>query len=452
MDKITAIIRANSRDLEKELDWFGQVLDTRLKLYFGQETVYSDINEIQPPVIEESDSNWAKLIQEYQPDFAERITLLLALVPHIAPRLLDRFFIKNHQFDRIFSEFGGVNKSEHKGFFPTAETLLFLLAANNLELRFAKMRLFLPDHFLIKNNLISFEKSSPNDLHFSVRLAISKEVLASLTHGIELKPVFGKDFPAEAIQTPLEWSDLVLNPQTRRQIREMETWIEHGNTLLKDWKMSGKIRHGFRALFYGKRGTGKTATASLLGKTTGREVYRIDLSMVVSKYIGETEKNLAKVFQQAEGKGWILFFDEADALFGKRSETKSSDDRYANQVVAYLLQRIESFDGVVILATNFKNNIDEAFTRRFEAIIEFAMPNAEERYRIWQNSISAKAKLASDVDLKTIAKKFELTGGSIMNVVRFASLEALRQGNSVITLRSIQMGVRQELVKERRVV
>lgn len=452
MDKITDIIKANSRELEKELHWFRQVLDTRLKLYFGQESVHGDIYEIKPPVIEESDSNWAKLIQEYQPDFAERITLLLALVPHIDPRLLDVFFIKNAQYDRSFSEFGGASKSEHKGFIPTAETLLFLLAANKLELRFAIMRLFQPDHFLIKNNLISLEKSSPNDLPFSASLAISKEVLALLTHGIELKPVFGKDFPAEAIQTPLEWSDLVLNAQTRQQIREMETWIEHGNTLLKDWKMSGKIRPGFRALFYGKPGTGKTATASLLGKTTGREVYRIDLSMVVSKYIGETEKNLAKVFQQAESKGWILFFDEADALFGKRSETKSSHDRYANQEVAYLLQRIESFDGIVILATDFKSNIDEAFTRRFEAIIEFAKPNAEERYRIWQNSISAKAKLASDVDLKTIAQKFELTGGSIMNVVRFVSLEALRQGNSVITLRSIHLGVRQELVKEERVV
>lgn len=279
-------------------------------------------------------------------------------------------------------------------------------------------------------------------------LTVSEEYLARFTHGQVPKPVFGKNFPAQLIETPLEWTGLVLNAQTRRQIQEIETWIEHGDTLRHDWGMNKKIRPGFRALFHGRPGTGKKTTACLLGKATGREVYRVNLPMVISKYIGETEKNLAKVFQQAEHKGWILFFDEADALFGKRSKTKSAQNRFANQEVAYLLQRIETFDGIVILVSNDKDNIDEVFTRRFEAIIEFPIPSPEERLRIWQNSLFSQAQLAPEVDLKEIAQRFELSGGAISNVVRHASLEALRQGTNVIAFHDLQQGVRRELVKE----
>ena len=143
---------------------------------------------------------------------------------------------------------------------------------------------------------------------------------------------------------------------------------------MNDWGMAPKLRPGYRSLFYGPPGTGKTMTACLLGKSTGRDVYKVDLSLVVSKYIGETEKNLARVFDQAQHKGWILFFDEADALFGKRSETRDAHDRYANQEVSFLLQRIETFDGIAILASNQRENLDDAFTRRFESIIYFPMP------------------------------------------------------------------------------
>ncbi|MCO6492327.1 MAG: ATP-binding protein [Phaeodactylibacter sp.] len=453
MEEINKMALANARDLGRELQWFRQVLDTRLKLYFGQEAEFADIYDIAPPALADSASNWAAFLDKYQPGVEERLALLLSLIPHMEPRLLDVFFTKNAQYDRPFTEFGGRSEGPHKGFLPTGETLLFLLAAGRLEQRFALMRLFQPDHYFIRDNILSLERAQPGGVPPTAgTLSLSEEYLAYFTHGEALKPVFGKDFPAEAISTPLEWADLVLNNQARRQIREMETWIEHGDTLLNGWGMAGRIRPGFRALFYGKPGTGKTMTACLLGKATGREVYRIDLSMVVSKYIGETEKNLAKVFRQAESKGWILFFDEADALFGKRTETRSAHDRYANQEVAYLLQRIESFDGIVILATNFRENVDEAFTRRFEAIIEFPVPGAEQRLRIWQQAISPQAELAPEVDLSEIARRYELTGGAIMNAVRYASLEALRQGGNVITLAGIQQGVRRELVKEGRVV
>lgn len=452
MIEINQIIKDNSVDLKQEFAWFKQILDVRFKLYFGQEVEQQDIFDIDPPNLGKSKSNWASLLRQYQMKTPERLALLLALIPHVEPRLLDVFFTKNTRLDRPFSEFGGYYDGSQKAFLPTGQTLLFLLAADKLDHRFGLMTMFQSNHFFIRDQLLELKTKESGDFPQARILSLSAEVLAHLTHGTPLKPVFGQDFPAEQIQTSLDWSDLTLNPLTLQQVQEMETWIKHGDTLLQDWGMQGKIRPGFRALFFGHPGTGKTMTASLLGKTTGRDVYRIDLSMVVSKYIGETEKNLARVFQQAESKNWILFFDEADALFGRRSETRSAHDRYANQEVAYLLQRIESFDGIIILASNFRENIDEAFTRRFEAIIEFPMPSHKERLNIWQKGIPNKATLARNIDLQEIAQQFELTGGSILNVIRYASLEALQQESNVISLRALRQGIRRELVKEDKLV
>ena len=238
----------------------------------------------------------------------------------------------------------------------------------------------------------------------------------------------------------MEWEDVVLAPHTQDMLREIEAWIQYEDILMDDWEMSARLRPGHRALFYGPPGTGKTVTASLIGKSTGRDVYRINLSLVISKYIGETEKNLARLFDKAERAQWILFFDEADALFGKRH-------RYANQEVSYLLQRIESFKGMAIFTSHLMKNLNKTFVHLFESIIHFPLPGAEERLHIWEKGFSPKADLAADVDLRAIAKQFELSGGAIMNVIRYASLEALRKHTKTITLRDLQQGIRREMMK-----
>jgi len=220
---------------------------------------------------------------------------------------------------------------------------------------------------------------------------------------------------------------------------------------MKEWGLYKKIKPGYRSLFYGPPGTGKTLTASLLGKTSARDVYRVDLSMIVSKYIGETEKNLSKLFDTAQHKNWILFFDEADALFGKRSNVQNAHDKYANQEVSYLLQRVEDFPGLIILASNYKSNIDQAFVRRFNIIIKFTAPNAAERLKIWQQSIPARARLAKDVDLVNIASRYELNGSSIIGVVHYASLQAIHKSNGVIQIDAILEGITREYDKEERV-
>jgi SpoVK/Ycf46/Vps4 family AAA+-type ATPase len=174
--------------------------------------------------------------------------------------------------------------------------------------------------------------------------------------------------------------------------------------------------------------------------------------MVVSKFIGETEKNLANVFDQAENKNWILFFDEADALFGKRTQTSSSNDRHANQEVSYLLQRVEDFPGVVILATNLKANLDDAFSRRFQSMIYFPMPGPEQRKRLWKQAFSSQSTLESGLNIDDIAQKYEMAGGAIINVSRYSSMKALKRGSNEIFKKDIIEGIRKEFGKEGKIV
>ena len=190
----------------------------------------------------------------------------------------------------------------------------------------------------------------------------------------------------------------------------------------------------------------------LLGKHTGKDVFRVDLSRVVSKYIGETEKNLSRLFDKAENKNWILFFDEADALFSKRTDVRDAHDKYANQEVAYLLQRIEGYNGLVILASNQRANIDDAFVRRLQAIIPFPMPQQEERYEIWRRTFPEQIALAGDVDWRLIAARHELTGANILNVTHFCAIEALARQTREVDLRSLEEAIKREYVKEGRVM
>jgi AAA+ superfamily predicted ATPase len=383
---------------------------------------------------------------------SERIILLLSLAPHLQPHLLDVFYVKNANYDRGFTEFGGVKGQNHSGFIPTGETVAFILSANNLQRRFAILEMFSEEHFFGKFKILKLASTQNDEPFLSGILSISVEYLNYFTSGTSQKPDYNINFPAKRITTQLNWDDLVLDQATLEEVQEIKDWIEYGDKLLNDWGMSKKIKPGFRTLFYGPPGTGKTLTASLLGKSAGLDVYRIDLSMVVSKYIGETEKNLANIFDQAQNKNWILFFDEADALFGKRTQTSSSNDRHANQEVSYLLQRVEDFPGIVILATNLKANLDDAFTRRFQSMIYFAMPDTDHRLKLWQQAFSEKTVLEPKLDLHEIAGKYELAGGAIINVTRYCSMMAIKRNTNLILKKDIIEGIRKEFGKEGKIV
>ncbi len=440
----------NAPDLERELEWFTQRLDGRLTAYFGAPLpAGGSLAADAAPDLSSSDAPYAEFVRRHGLSTAERLAVVLALVPHVRPQLLDVFLTRNKTFDRPFTEFG-CRLDAAGEVVPTGGTLAFVLGGTDLAVRFAVESMFSRDHLFAQQDVLRLVPAYADQPLLSGTLRMAPEYVGLLTSGRPYRPDSSPDFPARRIETAQAWTDVVLHPSTLSQVQEIETWLRHGDTLMGDWGMAPKLRPGYRALFYGPPGTGKTMTACLLGQSTGRDVYKVDLSLIVSKYIGETEKNLGRVFDQAQHREWLLFFDEADALFGKRSETRDAHDRYANQEVAFLLQRIEAFDGIVILATNQKDNIDRAFARRFESVIYFPVPRREERLRLWQQGFSPKAALDRGVDLELVAAEHELCGGAIMNVIRYASLQALAQGDGVVTADLLRRGVHREQAKEGR--
>lgn len=442
-------MKDNIEQLSKELEWFNLVLNTRIELYFNHECSYNSIYDIPLPHL---DNNcYSDIIRQFDMGYNERLILILSLIPHTKPELLDIFFTQNKNFDRSFTEFGGWKGVTHGGFLPTGETAAFILAANNLEKRFKVTKLFEHDHFFHKANILKLETTQDNEPFLSGKLSISGEYLHKCTTGETHKPDYNIHFPAKLIETKLTKDDLILSQEVLDEINQIYSWILHESTLMNDWELKKYIKPGYRCLFYGPPGTGKTLTAGLIGKSAGFDVYRIDLSMLVSKYIGETEKNLSNIFDQAENKKWILFFDEADSLFGKRTQTSSSNDRYANQETSYLLQRIEDFPGVVILATNLKTNMDEAFSRRFQSVIHFPKPVYEQRIQLWNNILPQNLPLDSSVDIHKIANNYELTGGAIINVVRFCALKHLNNNAYPITQQTLLDGIKCEIEKEGKV-
>jgi AAA+ superfamily predicted ATPase len=222
------------------------------------------------------------------------------------------------------------------------------------------------------------------------------------------------------------WGDLTLPPNTRAQLEELCAQVRHRRRVYEEWGFArnASLGKGLCALFHGPSGVGKTMAVEVIARTLQLEVYKIDLSLVVSKYIGETEKNLSRIFDEAETSNAILFFDEADALFGKRSEVKDAHDRYANIEINYLLQRIEEFEGLVILASNLRKNIDDGFFRRMHVAVEFPMPDASHRYRIWRQHFPATARIADDVDFAFLAERVPVAGGNIRNIVLNAAFLA----------------------------
>ncbi len=247
------------------------------------------------------------------------------------------------------------------------------------------------------------------------------------------------------------WEDLVVPERQRELLQSISAYLRHRDRVLSDWGYDKAVAktQGLKVLFAGESGTGKTMAAQVLAAELGLEIFRVDLATIVSKYIGETEKNLDRIFGAAEGSNAILFFDEADALFGKRSEVSDSHDRYANIEVAYLLQKMEGYAGAVILATNFRRNIDDAFVRRLDFVIDFPFPEADDRLRIWDLLLPDEAPLGPDIDLKFLSERFKLSGGAIRNCSLSAAFQAA-DDTGVIEMRHLIRAVAQEYGKQGR--
>jgi len=247
-----------------------------------------------------------------------------------------------------------------------------------------------------------------------------------LKAGARAQNAAGLERLARRIQPAVRFADLVLPPDTMAQLKELLTRARYREQVLDVWKMGGPSarRRGLTALFAGPSGTGKTMAAEVLAGELGLDLYTVDLATVVDKYVGETEKNLDRIFAEAERVNGVILFDEADALFGKRSEVSDAHDRYANVEVAYLLQRMELFDGIAILATNLRANLDEAFTRRLDSLVDFPEPEEEYRRQLWERTLGTAMPRAGDLDLSFLAESFQLAGGAIRNIVVAAAYAA----------------------------
>lgn len=443
-----------ANDLELELQWLHEVITKATNLHVQNLTHHNPYyhEEQFPPTAPTLDDNsvYGKLVAQWKLSTDERLCLILALAPHFRPQILDILMAKNPNFDAVCTEFGGVVNLPHRGVTPTVETLLFLLAGRDLNRRAELMNMFNSEHQFISKRILELNPKDDQPFNSS-KLLPDPETVELLLYGKAQLPAMSSKWPAQLIKTELDWGDLILPQSTVNQLKEIESWLGFDAKLRQAPVLGKRIKPGFRALFYGPPGTGKTLASTLLGRHTDQPVFRVDLSQVVSKYVGETEKNLARVFDKAANKSWILFFDEADALFGKRSKTESSNDRYANQEVSYLLQRVENHPGLVILASNFKGNIDKAFLRRFQGIVHFPLPDFNLRLRLWETSWPSEFQLDPSVNLQYLAGRYEFSGSHIVNVLQTACLKALSQQTTSISKEILNHAVRKELAKEEKI-
>ncbi len=428
----------------------NQIIKTATELHVAHinHTEVYDIDSVYSIPVKMEDPTLAAIIKENSLNFQEQVILMLALAPYLSPQALDIFLAKNPSFDIICTEFGGMTQNPHRGVIPTGETAVFLLAARDLEKRKDIASLLLPESKLAQCNLVDLESVATGLPMLSGKLIPSDDLIQVLLYGQVKPPKLSPHFPAEQISTQMEWKDLIIPENTRNQLKDLENWLTFQPKLEQHPELSKRVKKGYRSLFYGPPGTGKTLTASLLGKHSNRPVFRIDLSQLVSKYIGETEKNLAGIFKRAEHKNWILFFDEAEALFSKRTNSESSNDRFANQEVAYLLQRVESYDGMVILASNLKQNMDKAFIRRFQSMVFFAKPGSTERAALWKLIVPIDLPFDKDINVNALVENYELTAAQISNIVQNCFIDALADKKKKISRTNLIKNIRLELAKE----
>jgi hypothetical protein len=257
--------------------------------------------------------------------------------------------------------------------------------------------------------------------------------VSNLLAGARAQNAAGLERLARRIEPAAGWEDLIVPPDVLSRLQELIARTRHNQRVFLDWSAGGRSprQRGVTALFSGPSGVGKTMASEVVGHELGLDLYTIDLATVVSKYIGETEKNLERIFAEAEGVNGILLFDEADALFGKRSEVKDAHDRYANLEIAYLLQRMETFDGIAILASNMRSSLDESFARRLDIVVDFPLPDEADRHRLWARFLGSNLPTTADVDRGFLASAFSVSGGNIRNIVVAAAFLAAEEAGAV---------------------
>ena len=430
-----------------EIQWLQKIIAYRLNHLQSTE----NFERIAPiPILGEktATTNYAEFLAAHNFAEAERLAIALVMaravemeifVPIVEP-------FKDAAFRYVF---GGDLKGKSLRFIPTFQTLCFLLARRDKERQAYYIRHFHKRHPLFLNGIVMLYAADDEQNLLNHQLEISEAYLRYFLGGAVPRLDTEGDFPATLAHTHLSFEDVVLGEKVRIALKDLTRLIQHKKRLLKMDGVKGRVRSSHVLIFSGEPGTGKTLTAKTIGKSYNIPVYIVNLARIVSKYIGETEKNLERVFDRFDNKDCILFFDEADALFGKRTEVKDSKDRYANQEVAFLLQKIEAFNGIVILATNVSNveqTFDKAFQRRIWRQIKFSFPNYKERLLLWEKALPKSFQYAAGL-LDRLAKNYQLTGASIQNIVSDGLLYALDEDTRILTYELLEAAMKAEYLK-----
>lgn len=390
-----------------------------------------------PLALENNVSPYAQEIQKLGLSHQERLVVLLALYPHIQPDLLDMCLL-SHFFDNAL--IGGKKSSDKAGFLPTGETALFLLGGDDLMARNQYRYLFDSKHVFTQKGILSLAPVAEGEPKMSGTLVLSDEYLHRFLHSTPYEPQFSPEFPAQKINTDMTWDDIVLPSSAEAGIKDLLLWIRHYHELMQN-KDFAKERKGYKCLMYGEPGTGKTMTVNVLSQETDHSIYRISLDQLIHKHGSEATKNLAKIFRLARNHDWILFFDEGDALFSKRSTPSHlTQDTLNSQDISYLLQEIEDYPGIIIVATNNLSSMDEALLRRFETIIHFREPNEQLRHEMWQQALKP-FKLNHDINLQEIARKYKKNGEFIKKIKHYLGIRALSKGNMQIDLSELEEAI-----------
>jgi len=420
----------NLNAINIELDWLAGIIEQRTNARLND----IPINDTPIELFELEEGTYFELVNKFNLGLAERMVLGLTVLVNLKPEVFDRFLIANPETGKPFREYGGIIDKQTFQFKPTLRTAIYLLSGGD-SLKFVYYQNILrSNNRLFTEQIVNLYSVGEHHNYLPDSLIQLDSAYVDYLFAGEIPRLdSGNNFPAKLLETNKTFEDLVLKESAKKQLEPALNYVKVQQKLYANNEVGNKIKKGFVLLLHGPPGTGKTLTASIIGNELKTQVYQIDSSLVVSKYIGETEKNLERVFKRLEGKNCILFFDEADAMFGKRTEVQDSKDRYANQGVSYLLQRMEKFDGLIILATNYEKNFDDAFKRRILTKIHIGRPGVEERIKLWSNALPDGYSYQSKKLVEALSKHFDFTGANIAVVVKMSVEKAFSEGAKVLT-------------------
>lgn len=428
----------NTTAIHAELNWLSQ----RIIALLANETSET---MLLPPLHERT--AYANLITEHQLNDADRVMLNLAFAAVFKPSVLLPFILAvNEPNKRV--RFGGQFRKDSPKFYPTVQTGIFLLAGDDEELSTYYHCYFNSKHKLFTSNLIVPQTDRETGSFLESEIMLNEQFLATILVGTPPRLDGDSGFPAKRSQRTHTLKDVVLNETTFVELEKLKRFARNMKELW-DLPDSGKYRTNFISIFSGDPGTGKSHTAEAIGNELSLPVYKVNFAQLVSKYIGETEKNLERVFDRFSGQPSILFFDEAESIFSKRTEVKDSHDKHSNNEQSYLLQKIEEYNGIVVLATNVHNLtqfFDKAFQRRIRQIINFPFPEHNERLLLWQNALGSSFQYEEGL-VERLAKDYQFTGGGIYNVISEGILEALDRNVNTITFELLEPAMKDEFKK-----